>query len=530
MELQDRRGIRYARDFLSRVWSIVHGAPAEPMTYVLVIALFRRALGVIYFLAFASLAVQMPGLYGSQGILPIADYIATRGILYGPLGVWLVPSVFWLNTSDAFIQTVPIVGALLSLLLLLDMPRVPFVRRALLVALFVLYLSLVAVGQDFLSFQWDHLLLEVGFLAIFLGDGQIVLWLYRWLLFRLMFLSGLVKILSGDPTWRNLTALDYHFETQPLPNVVGWYVHHLPSGVHRAMTAATFFIELVVPFLIFAPRRLRFGAAAGIALLHLQIFITGNYNFFNLLSMALCLLLLDDVALRVLLPARVSASLVPPVVARSNRLARGMTHVIAAILFVISTFQMLSWGRVPTPGLVAWTTDLIEPFRIVNVYGPFAVMTTWRPEIVIEGSNDGVNWLAYEFKYKPGEVRRAPPWVAPHQPRLDWQMWFAALRVRTGDPRALLPSLRANPAIWFYLQNYGAEAWFVNFLVRLLEGSPPVLALLDKNPFPNAPPRFIRAHLYNYRFSAFDAPFTTGEWWTREEQGLYFPPLTLGKP
>lgn len=535
--------------FLSRAMRTLRGTP-EPSSYLLVNALFLRALGLVYFIAFGSLAVQMQGLYGSQGILPIYDLMQQQSS--GVLQVWFTPTIFWLNTTDTFIQLVPLAGALLALLLVLGVRY-----RIILILLFALYLSLVTVGQDFLSFQWDYLLLEVGFIAIFLGDSILVLWLYRWLLFRLMFVSGAVKLLSGDPTWRNLTALDYHFETQPLPNIVGFYFHHLPGFIHQFMVAATFLIELVVPFFIFAPRRLRFVAALLMVLLHLQIFLTGNYNFFNLLTMALCILPLDDAALRTAsralprLPGLRSASAilqpipirvkqirdripftrrqVPGTGGSTPRIMHWVATAVALFLFVLSGFQFLRIFGIPAPDIVAEAAGWIAPLGIVNQYGPFAVMTTARPEIVVEGSNDGEVWSAYEFKYKPGDVRRAPPWVEPHQPRLDWQMWFAALGAHTGNPNSLLPGLRSNSAMMFHLYESGADAWFVNFAVRLLQGSPPVLALLDKNPFPDAPPRYIRARLFDYRFSAVDAPTTTGVWWTRRETGIYFSPLSLGE-
>lgn len=518
----ENRGAVSVRDFLSRAgeWRIGH---AKLSAYALTIGLFLRALGAVYFIAFVSLAVQVVGLYGSQGILPIADWIGRQSLSAG--NVWSNPTAFWLNTSDSFIQGVPIVGAVLSLLLVFGIQQ-----RLVLIALFLLYLSFVAAGQDFMSFQWDYLLLEVGFIAIVLRDSIPVLWLYRWLLFRLMLVSGLVKILSGDATWRNLTALDYHFETQPLPNMVGYYVHHLPSSVHQVMVGATFFIELVVPFLIFAPRRLRFIAAGLIALLQVQIFLTGNYNFFNLLVMALCILLLDDRALRAI---KIAATSTPWLAdeRRSHtqtRITMVFANGVALILFVLSGFQFLRLFGVPTPGVVAIVTQAAAPFGIVNQYGPFAVMTTRRPEIIVEGSNDGTAWLEYEFKFKPGDVRRAPPWVEPHQPRLDWQMWFAALGARTGDPNSLLPQIQQNRALMFRLLDSGADVWFVNFAVRLLEGSPPVLALLERNPFPDAPPRFIRARLFEYRFTDLDTFQRTGNWWVRADRALYLGPLTLG--
>src|SRR5581483_9765074 len=369
------------RDFLSRSYRWLKGTTAKP-SYALTNALFLRALGVIYVIAFASLAVQMLGLYGSQGILPISDFIA-RQQPFDLASVWLTPTLFWLNTSDLFIQIVPIVGALLGILLI-----VGITHRAILISLFVLYLSLVVVGQDFLSFQWDYLLLEVGFIAIFLRDSNLVVWLYRWLLFRLMFVSGAVKLLSGDPNWRNLPALDYHFMTQPLPNIVGWYVYHLPSAVHQGMVAATFFVELIAPFFIVAPRRVRFVAAFLISVLQLQIFLTGNYNYFNLLTIALCILLFDDAALQARLPARLVRYLEPAAHA-PPRIARGIANGVAIVLVALSAFQLIRLFGIPTPGIVELAAEMMAPLRVVNTYGPFAVMTTTRPEIVLEGSNDG---------------------------------------------------------------------------------------------------------------------------------------------
>lgn len=517
-QIENSRGSNSARDFLLRAWRNMHTPPSNTFT----LALFLRALGVVYFIAFASLAVQMPGLYGSNGILPLADWMGRQSL--GIENVWAMPTLFWLNAGDALIQIVPILGALLSLVLLSGVQS-----RLLLLALYLLYLSLVVAGQDFMQFQWDYLLLEVGFIAIFLRDSTLVLWLYRWLLFRVMFVSGAVKLLSGDPTWRALTALDYHFETQPLPNVIGFYVHHLPGAIHQAMVASTFFIELAVPFLIFAPRRLRFLAAALIALLQAQIFLTGNYNFFNLLTMALCILLLDDAVLRRIFSHPIFQSAMPRPVRASNDILTWTASIVALVLFIVSGFQFLQIWRIGTPDAVALVARAIAPFGIVNQYGPFAVMTTTRLEIIVEGSNDGETWSEYEFKFKPGDVRRAPPWVEPHQPRLDWQMWFAALGARTSDPNSLLPELRGNQTVMFRMLESGADIWFVNFAVRLLQGSPPVLALLDKNPFPDAPPRFIRARLFEYKFADVNAPLTTGTWWVRVERGTYLSPLSLGE-
>ncbi len=547
MAILSQLGQRITRS--SALARLAWGAQREPTTYALVGWLFLRSLGCIYLIAFVSFGVQIVGLIGSNGILPAADFLQAVRERLGPNGYWRVPTLFWLNADDAALQLVCLAGAALSLLLIIG-----FARRAVLTLLFIAYLSLVSAGQVFMSFQWDILLLEAGFLAIFLGmPSTVVIWLFRWLVFRLIFLSGAVKLLSGDPTWRALTALDYHFETQPLPNVIAWHMHQWPEWFHRLSVAAVFLIEGAVPFLIFAPRRLRLFAFASFVFLQTLIFLSGNYTFFNLLTVALCLFLLDDAALRRVLPRRMAERIdlsrkrpersaaeskderspsttlrvnsaeskderspsttlrVNSAESNASRAVRGRIPqfgrwVVAALaggIVFVSGFQLAGILFGDVPELASDVLRWIAPFRIVNTYGLFAVMTTSRPEIVVEGSNDGATWLEYEFQYKPGDVRRPPLWVAPHQPRLDWQMWFAAL----GD--------------------YTANPWFANFMVRLLQGSPAVLALLDKNPFPGAPPRYVRAMLYDYRFSDWAAPSAGGSWWQRELKGLYFPAITL---
>jgi len=385
--------------------------------------------------------------------------------------------------------------------------------------LWLIYLSLVTVGRDFYGFQWDNLLLETGFLAIFFAPLQllprpsreaspsrIVLWLLRLLLFKLIFSSGCVKLLSGDPNWRNLTALTFHYQTQPLPTWIGWYANQLPLWFQKFSCAAMFGIELGAPWLIFAPRRLRFLGGASIAFLQILILLTGNYTFFNFLTLALCLLLLDDFALGKFVPPQFRARFT----IRDSRFTPSLWHrlvtiPLAAVVLVVSLFQMISMFGVRSNVLVpiAVADEWLQPFRTVNSYGLFAVMTTERREIVVEGSNDGTNWLAYEFKFKPGDVNRRPEFVEPFQPRLDWQMWFAALG------------------------NYQGNPWFEDFCERLLQGSPDVLALLEKNPFLQKPPSYIRAEFYDYRFTTFAERRATGAWWKRELIGEYLPPVSL---
>jgi lipase maturation factor 1 len=499
----------------SRIRRFFTGSQFEPPTYFISRWLFLRLLGAIYFIAFASLWTQLIGLIGHNGILPAHYFLAAARQQMGPTVYRLLPTFCWFSANDWFLEFLCGGGTLLSVGLIFGITPV-----ALLFILWAFYLSLVTVCRDFLSFQWDALLLETGFLGIFLAPPQIlpkfsreshpsrtVLGLLRWLLFRLMFSSGVVKLASGDTAWRNLTALNYHYETQPLPNWISWYMHQLPAWFQQASTATMFVIELFVPFLIFAPRRLRYAACAFFIFLQLMFMATGNYAFFNLLAIALCIPLLDDVVWLSLLQRWPFKSSLPviPAADSSWRWPAWVITPIAAIILSITVFLMfdvlrvhVNWPR-PIEKLYSW----IAPFASLNSYGLFAVMTTSRPEIIIEGSNDGVSWHEYEFKYKPGELTRRPPWVAPHQPRLDWQMWFAALG------------------------NYQDNPWFLSFCKRLLQGAPEVLDLLAKNPFPGASPRLLRAVLYEYHFTDFAARRTNGTWWGRERKSLYCPVLQL---
>jgi len=485
------------RGFFYHVTRLTFGTHIEPARFASTQWLFLRLLAIVYAIAFASLGVQVDGLIGSRGILPAGDFLnAVAQSLSGPTRYMAMPTVFWMNASDGMFRGVSIAGVALAVLLFLG-----FVERLALVLLFVLYLSLSNVGQDFLSFQWDALLLEAGFLGIFLGRSQVVVWLYRWLVFRLLFLSGCVKLLSNDPSWRNLSALGFHYYTQPLPTVFAWYMEQLPQWFHRASTLVVLVTEIGVPFLIFMPRRIRMFGAACLLALQLLILITGNYTFFNILTMALCLFLFDDRALAWLaVKVRWGRAMSPQRPARGERAVAGAVAALVLTLGITRMSQSLS-GDAPEP--LRSLARIASPFQIVNSYGLFAVMTTSRPEIIVEGSNDDETWLAYEFRYKPGDLYVAPRWVAPHQPRLDWQMWFAAL------------------------SNYRANLWFVAFAARLLEGSPPVLGLLEKNPFPDRPPRYVRAVVFEYKFTDWPERRKTGAWWKREPKGTYLPPMGL---
>lgn len=484
--------------------------------------LFLRALGLIYLIAFVSLWVQVKGLIGPHGILPAEEYLQALRRYAGPERYRMVPTVLWLDAGGRALDVVCALGVVCAVLLVAGVWP-----GGVLLCLWVLYLSLVAAGRDFLSFQWDVLLLEAGFLAIFLGPWRfwtgraafaatppsaLALFLLWWLVFRLTFQSGVVKLSWGDPTWHNLTALDYHYYTQPLPTWTAWYMNQLPPWLKKLQVLATFGLEIMVPLLFFGPRPLRLFAVAGTVFFQLMVLATGNYNFFNMLTIALVLLLVDDAAWRALLPDGLLARLpLPPSTAGSGApgvLPMAPTVLVAVVFLVLGAVRV--WEScfprtVPARPLVrlnAW----IEPFRSLNGYGLFRVMTTTRPEIIVEGSDDGVTWRAYEFKYKPGDLGRRPGFVEPHQPRLDWQMWFAAL------------------------SSYDATPWFQAFLGRLLEGSPEVVALLATNPFPAHPPRYVRAMLCDYRFTTPAERRASGRWWSRTLLGAYSPVLGLAAP
>jgi predicted DCC family thiol-disulfide oxidoreductase YuxK len=482
---------------------------------------FLRSLGVIYLIAFVSLWVQVDGLIGRNGILPIAEFLPAAREQLGSNAIAALPTLCWFNTSDTFLHFLCGAGAVLSVLLIVGVAPV-----LTLLLLFASYLSLTVAGQTFLSFQWDILLLETGFLAIFIAPVRWSQWrseetrvsraglfLIKLLLFKLMLMSGVVKLTSGDSSWLNLTALDYHYWTQPLPTVLGWWADKNPEWLKKATVAGTLFVEIAVPFFIWAPRRFRVSAAALLIALQVGIALTGNYSFFNLLTIALCLLLIDDavwpkrrpvaaVGDRGSLPAQRSPAAVG---GRGYRIAHYAAIVVLVVTLPLNAMLVHSAFSPEAiwPRSIEVAYSYVERFRIVNGYGLFRVMTKTRPEIVVEGSSDGITWLPYRFRWKPGELNLPPRWVAPHQPRLDWQMWFAALS-----------SYRQNP-------------WFVRFVERLLSNSPAVVALLAENPFPDTPPRYIRAISYEYRFTILAERRRTGDWWTRGEPNRYLPSVSL---
>jgi hypothetical protein len=481
-------GLRnFSRDLLKRL--------SNPDSHSLTENLFLRLLGLTYLTAFGSLWPQIIPLFGSHGIVPVASFLDSLRPEMKPGLVISIPTVLWFFPADWALRAACTLGCIASILLIIR-----WQSRLAAAVCWVLYLSLVSVGSPFLNFQWDALLLEAGFLALFAGS-PILVWAYRVLLFRLMFESGIVKLSSGDPNWRNLHALRFHFLTQPLPNPVAYYAYRLPTSLLDSFTLATLVIELGAPFLLFFPRRARYVGVALLILLQVTIILTGNYAFFNLLTLAICLWAFDDPVfepLRPILQRRVSSS-------TSFRYSNGLRLTGSlALFFLISVgiAQILElFDRTFTRRLDA-NLRWMAPFELVNSYGLFAVMTTTRPEIILQGSNDQIQWLDYNFPYKPGELHRGLPWVAPYQPRLDWQMWFAAL----GD--------------------INENAWVGNLMYRIMTGDRTTEKLLAPAPF-SRPPRYMRALLYEYRFTTPEVRRRTGAVWERTLTRTWFGPVSL---
>jgi len=511
-----------------------------------------RLLGVVYLIAFASWWVQLDGLSSSRGITPAAttlEFLQTQlGLQSFADYVTQVPTLLWFDRSDSALHGLCAAGVILALLVVVRVCVGPA-----LLLLWVTYLSLCSADVTFLGFQWENLLLEAGFLAIFWAPWRMLprlktdsepgwagRWLLYWLLFRLMLSSGVVKLLSGDAVWLDLTALQYHYWTQCIPTPLAWTFHQLPAWFQTLSCAAMFAVEVGAPFLIFTPRRPRMLGGLLIVLLMATIAATGNYNYFNLLTAVLCVSLFDDRALSRLWPSRwrhdreagvpsaptknklEPAAHRPPARIARHWIAVGTTAAFALVIATAGGVQMWQhWDRLIPPGWAFLGVEFrsvprplvravarIHPFRSINSYGLFTNMTERRPELIIEGSDDGETWRTYTFKYKAGDIDRAPPWVAPHQPRLDWQMWFEALRAERIIGQS---AYRGVEPSW----------WFQKFLGRLLEAEPAVLALLESNPFPGEPPRFVRAELYQYRFTAREEKERTGAWWSRTRIGHY---------
>ncbi len=458
---------------------------------------FQRGLAIVYLVAFAGAARQFRALIGASGMLPVPRLLARTLMRQSP-------SLFHLHYSDRFFAIGAWFGAALAVALAAGADdRVPLWAAILLWLLaWVLYLSIVNVGQIWYAFGWESLLLETGFLAVFLGNDRtappiLVLWLARWLLFRVEFGAGLVKM-RGDTCWRDLTCLYYHHETQPMPGPLSRLFHHLPRPVHRAEVAANHIAQLVLPFALFTPQPIASIAAGLIAVTQLWLILSGNFAWLNWLTMLLACTAIDArTAATVLpLPTRADAPGPPP-------------WFIAAVLAYTAMVVALSYR--PVRNLASSHQRMnasFDHYHLVNTYGAFGRIERTRFELVVEGTRDPdlteqTRWQEYEFKGKPGDPRRMPRQWAPWHLRLDWMMWFAAIA----------PSY--------------ARPWLGPFLQRLLTNDPPTLRLLRDNPFPDTPPTYVRVRHYLYRFSTREEFRRNHMWWHRVPLGDYIPPISL---
>ncbi len=502
--------------------------------------LFLRALGVIYFSAFFPLLFQIQGLNGPRGILPARQFLLALKTEPGLIRYWYAPTLFWLSSGSSMMMAVVWIGLIASVAAFLNLwPRLSFF------ICFVCFLSFVTAAQAFSSYQSDSMLLEAGLLVLFIAPtgflpgwglesppSRAAYFLLQWEWFRIYFESGIIKLLSGETEWRDFTAMDEYYQNGPLPTWIGWYVEHLPHWFHAATVAGTLGMELAVVWMMFLPRRLQLICFCIVTPWEIGVILTANYTFLNYLVLALGFLLLDDGNIRGLLPGRIRATLpellrvaevredqslsilnppnerVEAVAAFAPgwvdyfRLARlSVAALLLTWIAYATTFELL---RMASPDLPLPSAPVValEPFRVANQYGLFAIMTRGRYEIEFQGSNDGQSWTPYPFRYKPQALDRAPGVYAPYQPRFEWNLWFASL----GD-------------------------WQQNDLVplteqRLLENDPDVLALFRGNQFAQAPPRYVRAVLWQYWFTSLEEKHRTGNWWKRNLMGLYAPVLT----
>lgn len=499
-------------------------------TYRIIGWLFPRGLALVYLIAFASWWVQCDGLTGEHGIVPVPAFLQAARHYADQQGIsafWRFPTLYWWKFSDAFAHGLCLAGCGVSLLVMLGVLQGP-----LLLALWFGYLSISTTSNVFLGYQWDALLLETGFIAALIAPWRPFVgrpraetapawWqmmLPQALLLKLMFLSGVVKLASGDQTWWKLTALRVHYETQPLPTWTAWWAHQLPGWVHMVSCVLMFVAELALPVLIplavalettrpsaaRAAQWLKLAACAGFVALMLVVIGTGNYTFFNWLTILLALALLDD-ACCARLRRRVPSPAAEPPPRRATWIRALQVATVAAML-ALSLLVTLPFPNLPGP--LETVLAHVTRFESVNTYGLFRVMTTVRNEIVIEVSDDGIFWCELEFRSKPGDVRRAPPFVAPHQPRLDWQMWFAALHPGFIPERDMAG---------------GSMTWFGNFLGAILEHRPQVMALMEPSPIPVESIRAVRARFYRYQFTDPATRSRTGAWWSRELLGDFSP-------
>lgn len=466
--------------------------------------ILQRGIAALYLIAFASALAQFPALLGDHGLLPVRSFTAV-------VPFWRAPSVFQWRYSDALLRVVGGMGVGLSATVVLGLPQRGPAWWPMLVflLLFALYLSIVNVGQTFYAFGWESLIVEAGFIVAFLGSNTVatpvpVLLFLRWLVFRLEFGAGLIK-LRGGREWRDLTALFYHHETQPMPNPVSWFVHHLPKWVHRGEVLGNHAVQLGLPILLFAPQPVASVAAGLIVLSQLWLVLTGNFAWLNWITIVLTAAAVDDASFRWLVGLVVPERWMAPDSAATGDQPLWFVIVVLAVLAVLVVLSY--WPARNLFRRRQLMNASFNPFHLVNAYGAFGTVTKERYEIIVEGSasadpRDDTAWLAYEFRGKPGDVARLPGQFAPYHLRLDWLMWFLALGIR--DTR-----------------------WFEVFLARLLQGDRATLRLLAHDPFAGHPPRYVRARVFRYRFSTPGERRASHDWWVRSEVGTLVPPVTL---
>jgi hypothetical protein len=465
--------------------------------------LFLRALGLIFCSAFYALAFQMHGLIGEHGILPAGFYLQRLSTVFGPLArIWFAPTLLWIDSDDLALTLIVAAGLIASVLLVFNVwPRLTAALCT------ILFLSFIAALQDFSSYQSDGMLLEAGFLSFFLaprglrpglgvGDPPLrfSLFMLRWEWFRIYFESGVVKLLSGDLHWRNFTAMDDYYQNAPLPSWMGWYVQQLPHWYHAGTVIITLGVELVLVWAVFLPRRFRIACFTFVTALQIGIIATANYGFLNYIVLALGVLLLDDRLLaRARFPLR---SAVPREETRVIRIYSRAELVTLGVAFYVT---IVAFAFAGSDSILALPNKLLQPFRIANAYGLFAVMTPARYEIEFQGSSDGKAWVAYQFRYKPQDANERPGFYGPYQPRFDWNLWFASLAPWRESP------------------------WVVLTEQRLLEGSPGVLRLFRADPFHGKQPAMVRTVLWQYWFTDLDTKRRTAAWWRRQQLGAFSP-------
>ena len=463
-----------------------------PEFYTIALSLFPKLLGFIYFFVFGAFLFQITGLIGKNGILPVHNHLYWIKKNYPAPRCWLLaPTLFWFNSSNTALLTIVAAGTALSVLLMIGI-----FPSLILFLLYLLYLSVITAGQDFLSFGWEGFLLEITVNAFFISltaSPNLLVWLsLNLVLFRFHLQAGAVKLQSKDPNWRNLKALFYHYQSQPLPNTIAWYAHKLPMWFHKTSTLLMFVIELVVPFGMFGPDWMRLGVFVAFTGLQLGIWFTGNFSYLNYLTVVLSVILISNAYL----PWFQS-----PLQEPSSWEAYAFCSLAGALLVTLQLMQL--WQHFFPNAFFYRCLRILQPYHLVNRYGIFAVMTTKRYEIIFEGSDDGVEWKEYTFYYKPSEVNRRPRRISPYQPRIDWQAWFLPFETPASNP------------------------WMERFIYHLLKGTPEVLNLIRGNPFPSSPPKMVRTLIYDYLFTSFEEKKKTGAWWKREYIGYFTPPTSL---